>query len=115
MGLHPTPAPWTWAEDRLNGGWSGLIGPDGEEVMFPLCRNDGDEGATWFEPGESMSEQDARLIAAAPDLYEALGALCVSVEMMLAACGDEERLDLDEGYQIARRALAKAQGKEDAK
>lgn len=53
---------------------------------------------------EIDGEADARLIAAAPDLYEAL-------VVMLRVCPEELRgMKLAE-YQVAHSALAKAEGK----
>lgn len=65
-----TPGPWEWHEDRLWGGKSGLYDSDGEPVCVPNCSNDGDTGHAWFE--EMLTEPDAALIAAAPDLLHAL-------------------------------------------
>lgn len=61
-----TPEPWEWVVDKWNGGYSGIVGRDGIEVLFPNSRNDGDIGAAWFE--DFPSPQDASLIISAPDL-----------------------------------------------
>lgn len=114
-----TPGPWRWAEDRMNGGWAGLVGPDGQEVMFPAHRNEGDDGDAWFEPGESMSDADARLIEAAPDLLAALRAArsaidCVREELdEHLEVGTELYTDLAVAGYMADEAIAKADGGDD--
>lgn len=65
-----TPGPWEWVKNNFFGGYSGIVGKDNAEVLYPDHCNDGDEGAAWFE--EFPSEADRNLIAAAPDMYEAL-------------------------------------------
>jgi hypothetical protein len=60
-----TPGPWKWVEER--GGVYRLIGADGTVVA--------DDGSAWGEYGgwmNSPDEPNARLIAAAPDLLEAI-------------------------------------------
>ena len=93
-----TPGPWEWIEDKFNGGYSGVVGKDNAEVLFPNHRNDGDDGDAWFE--DFPSEADRNLIAAAPDMYEAL-----------------RSIENDDGsipntiWEMAQKALAKAEGK----
>ena len=65
-----TPGPWEWVKDTFNGGYSGIVGRDNKEVLFPNHRNDGDDREAWFE--EFPSDADRNLIAAAPTMYEAL-------------------------------------------
>ena len=72
-----TPGPWDWNEDKWNGGWSGLFAEDDTPVLVPQSRNDGDDGAAWFATvdeadEEGLNDADRALIAAAPELYEAL-------------------------------------------
>ena len=122
----------------MNGGWAGLVGPDGQEVMFPAHRNEGDDGAAWFEPGESISEADAQLIEAAPGLLGALHGLLDHVERETCMHEETERLGFlwtrciacgrrwadDEGgmpdfewpaeVEAARAAIASAEGGDDA-
>ncbi len=64
-----TKGPWSWIPDKWNGGLAGLVSESGQDVVVPQCRNDGDDGAAWFE---EITPADAALIAAAPDLYLAL-------------------------------------------
>jgi hypothetical protein len=47
-----------------------MVGKDDAEVLYPDHCNEGDDGDAWFD--ESPSEADRNLIAAAPDMYEAL-------------------------------------------
>jgi hypothetical protein len=72
MSKH-TPGPWEWTRDEWHGGYSGLAGPNGAEVLYPDHCNDGDDGAAWFE--EFASDADRRLIAAAPELLALLESL----------------------------------------
>ncbi|MGI9485438.1 MAG: hypothetical protein ACR2RF_06060 [Geminicoccaceae bacterium] len=59
-----TPAPWSWHESSWWGGYSGLYGPNGEDIVVPQTCNDGDTGAAWFE---EITDEDRDLIAAAPE------------------------------------------------
>ncbi len=79
-----TPGPWEWSEDKWRGGYSGLYGPNGEDVVVPQHCNDGDDGAAWFDD-EVLTEPNARLIAAAPDL---LAACELAVKNAERAIGD---------------------------
>jgi len=91
-----TPGPWT------------AVANEWDEVL-----SEKDRGKEWYilAPNEDvigtglgLSEPDARLIAAAPDLLAALKALTLA-----AAC---ETLPLDWGVRVkqARDAIAKAEG-----
>ena len=106
-----TAGPWEWVEDRANGGFSGLVGPDGSEVLFPNTRNEGDTGAAWFE--DFPSEANARLIASAPDLVLALAEIAAKATLAADACDNEGRAS---GFRIlaadARAAIAKATGEQ---
>ena len=75
-----TPGSWHWREDKWNGGWSGLYSDDDTTVLVPQSRNDGDDGDAWFATvddadEEGLADADRDLIAAAPELYEALQSL----------------------------------------
>ena len=72
-----TPGSWHWREDKWNGGWSGLYSDGDTPVLVPQSCNDGDDGAAWFATVDDAGEEglrdaDRALIAAAPELYEAL-------------------------------------------
>ncbi len=90
MSKH-TPGPWKWGVD-----FNGLCGPEkGMEVLrFQMY-----EGM-WLEYGESQ-EANARLIAAAPDLLEAL----VELE-----AGSGSSPGANKRFSKARAAIAKARG-----
>ncbi len=64
-----TAGPWSWSPDKWNGGFSGLFAESGQAVVVPQHRNDGDDGAAWFD---EISPADAGLIAAAPCMCSAL-------------------------------------------
>lgn len=102
MSAH-TPGPWTWTEDRCWGGYSGIVGPNNQEVFYPNTANNGDDGAAWFE--DLPSEADRALIAAAPDLLEALKRTLNFIENNESEFG----ITLESG-DIARAAIAKATG-----
>ena len=55
-----TPPPWEWLEDTWRGGYKGLVGKRGADVLFPQHCNDGDDGAAWFE---ELREEDREFIA----------------------------------------------------
>lgn len=72
-----TPGPWKWSEDRWHGGYSGLFGSEDNPVIIPQHENDGDDGAAWFNTDgnageETLTEANALLIAAAPDMLAML-------------------------------------------
>ena len=90
-----TPGPWLMIEAGL---FFDIMGPDGIYVV-------GDEG---IGPGGG-AEANARLIAAAPEMYEALKAV--------VQWADDLRYYSDEGtelapvFQAARAAVLKAEGR----
>lgn len=96
-----TPGPWAWSEDRFRDGFSGLYSGD-DPVLWPQRENDGDDGAAWFGTDEdyygetALLDADARLIAAAPDLLEAL--------QKVVAISDRKH----EAWDKAHAAIAKA-------
>ena len=108
MGSKPTPGPWEWSENKWRGGWSGIDGADGE-VLRPLHCNDGDTGDAWFEPGESISEADARLIAAAPDLLAACKAAWNEIDQTYDGTSPPQ-ITVEIWNQI-ESAIKKAEGK----
>ena len=100
-----TPGPWEWLEDKFNGGYSGLVAPrTGEEVLFPNHRNEGDDGDAWFE--DFPNEANAHLIAAAPQLLEALETAMSYLESFKNEWQEGEDLL----YTTMQAALKKAKG-----
>ena len=109
---HHTPGPWTVSEM-----FNVPVGPDDMPEKAPSVWLDREaDGATGLKLGfcshvrRERIMADARLIAAAPDLYEALRALWVSVAARIEACPEDEWYD-DE-LAAARAALAKVEGEE---
>lgn len=76
MAQEHTPGPWQWHHDLMNDGFTGLFAND-YPVVYPQRCNDGDDGDAWFDTSgtageETLTEADASLIAAAPDMLQAL-------------------------------------------
>ena len=91
MNAH-TPAPWYWSDNV----------PDAPKNHCTIVDAD---GFTIAEPSP-MSEADARLIAAAPDLLAALQALVGEADLGEVDLDEDDRALLDN----ARAAIAKATG-----
>lgn len=93
-----TPGPWSWQTNQANR--VSIDGPDGAEVV----RAEEYAGSAWVE----VSEDDARLIAAAPELLEAL----ILLEHEMVESGNAGSVDY--GWKPAiektRAAIAKATG-----
>ena len=113
-----TLGPWEWSKDTWHGGYSGLYGPGGGDVVVPQCCNDGDDGAAWFDD-DILTEANARLIAAAPDLLVALESFAQTGNELLANTNgdcsgnclcDDNRRELAVEVQAAQVAIAKAKG-----
>lgn len=104
MEAQHTKGPWVWVADDWNGGFSGLVASEtNEEVLFPNHKNEGDEGAAWFD--DFPSEANAHLIAAAPELLEALD----MIEKSISGGGRVVTFsDLD--IKEIQTAIAKAKG-----
>lgn len=107
-----TPGPWSWSKDRFRGGYSGLFGPADEPVVYPQCENDGDSGAAWFNTDgdageETLTDANAKLISAAPDLLEALS-MAITRLREIEICSDISIPN--ELREAARAAIAKATG-----
>lgn len=103
MTTEATPGPWFHYDDSDNPQHRHMIAAMGKTVAHIYCTK-GDESA---------DAANAALIAAAPDLLEALKALCD--EGMIPAVGPHWRWS-DEYYSLfenARAAIAKAEGRDE--
>lgn len=107
-----TPGPWEWEgnpnrdENYYDGPLAVLRGPNGEEICsFGDC--------TQYYPSQGVEPQpdDARLIAAAPELLEALCELKRLGEHGMTPNPTEWLTFHDKVAQIASAAIAKAEGK----
>jgi len=84
-----TPRPWRWNTHPLRGGFSGIAGPNNEEVIYPLSANDGDDGAAWFDPEDAaQNHADYELIITAVNAYDRLRADNVKLREALEAAHD---------------------------
>lgn len=92
-----TPGPWRVSADGIN------VGPEDAFAPFDGC---GCCGSPWMSAKDGLS--DARLIAAAPDLYEALRSLLDSY-LALVNSGDCGNWNPESEREViaARAALAK--------
>ena len=112
-----TPGPWQWdGEVRADGDVDALVDASGDAVVCGAWRNDSTAGV-WVHP------DNAHLIAAAPELLEALKQLKSRVEelsavrregitgaaydVITASIGD----DLTAEFIEAEEAIAKAEGR----
>jgi hypothetical protein len=100
-----TPAPWRW---HTSNSWKRLKRDD-----HGICMNVLEPFVHWRDqhPDCTVSEADMALIAAAPELYAALRAVCDGIEGrpdMRALLGFTEHSWLN----VARAALAKARGEQ---
>ena len=84
-----TRGPWEWNPENFKGGWSGITGKDGVDVLFPNHCNDGDDGYAWFE--DIPNNKDADFIANAREDIPFLLGQIDRLKMMLdaAAAGQE--------------------------
>lgn len=113
-----TPGPWKWSQGIDD--WE-LVGADANRVMFRW--NDPSGLRCGLVAGAQLKEADANLIAAAPDLLEALTSAVTVLESCATArngrCCDyvETRhgsmLRVSELIESARKAIAKAEGRTD--
>lgn len=100
MSKH-TPGPWHWDSDPVKGDPLG-------RVRYRVITIGKTITQCYYSSGDTCAEWDARLIAAAPDLLDALCALMDAVGDMPAdasECWPEE-------WEAARAAIAKAEGRE---
>lgn len=93
MNKH-TPAPWYNEDDQI----SAQVPGDGESYIAPICYLDLD----WTD---EMNTSNARLIAAAPELLEALKWILDCCELNLDDMEENTRASI----KIARAAIAKAE------
>lgn len=98
-----TPGPWEW---RMHETYNlpALYGANGEVVM-----DFGDDEPYYPTAGMPPNHHDQALIAAAPDLYEALRSLVEAFEQIVPL--NTDRVDYD-AYKRAIAALSKARGEE---
>ena len=106
MSKH-TPGPWTYEksgrESGLEGDMPAIFGPDREVIC-----DFGDSTQYYPTEGVPPSEADARLIAAAPDLLQALQELIAEADAPVGWSGHNGNTA---GFDMARAAIAKAEGK----
>jgi hypothetical protein len=103
-----TPGPWI-ASQRKSGGWH-ILGADGELRYIAVV----EDSEYFYTP--PANEANANLIAAAPDMFEALELVEPALVAAVAeadAGGPNEGLDLLCGF--VKRALAKARGEQPAR
>jgi hypothetical protein len=97
-GAQHTPGPWSLTIDPYED-----VDPPSEPFCTITAGNGGYMGESGFELSGICCEADARLIAAAPQLYEALG----HIRELLVAYGPRY---IDKAVKLADDALAKARG-----
>lgn len=106
-GAKHTPGPWHWeCEDQS---MATLYGPDTDTgpshvVTLTICKNcqQGHEGWEWGRC-YTAQEADARLLAVAPELLEAL-------QTVMGDADHGQNMTWDERCKIARSAISKATG-----
>lgn len=102
MSQH-TPGPWEWAKDR-DDEFTFLKG-DGRYVLSPECVS---TGYTWV----SVSDADASLIAAAPELLKALKACRSCIDELMGDSDPLEETSALIACQLASAAIAKAEAQQ---
>lgn len=110
MGAH-TPGPWRavdasssalpeeWScheDTKAHSSWRPIVDAEGRAVALVVDAGDGYTGRPSFDA-------DARLIAAAPDMLDALQRIAAYRPLTFAECSDAEAI-----MGIAERAIAKA-------
>lgn len=92
-----TPGPWRWEDgDEQMGDNGRFVGADGEDV----CTFGGGQTGDQYQ-GDPPSDADRLLIAAAPELLEALTSMVLSFKSYPASPAEK----------FARAAIAKATGR----
>ena len=102
MSKH-TPGPWKF--EILWAGFSAIRGRDGQ-LIFGVAAGDNSERRPKLE-----IEANARLIAAAPDLLEALRQMLAAFQCDMDSYADDPDAWQHEVWEAARAAIAKAKGK----
>ena len=102
MSKH-TPGPWTWGES-----YNGLYGSGKDNEVLRFAPYEG----MYLDWGSKSRDANARLIAAAPELLEALKKISAIED--LERCGDWEEIEQarEIAREIANAAIKKAEGKE---
>lgn len=105
-----TPGPWVWQSEDGVGSFYWL----GPVDCSPLDRV-ADDGSAWGEYGASIEvdSPNANLIAAAPDLLEALQDIVSSSQAFHSALEIDHEFDGVALYDNAVKAIARALGKND--
>ena len=101
-----TPGPWKWDE-----GWGAILScGDVQRLVCPVWTGGNRSGMTESEVARDVA--NARLIAAAPDLLEALEDLIERAgTSMHQANSDGAEYDVDDELKAAYAAIAKARGR----
>ena len=97
MDTKHTPGPWRFSEDDC--GQDCVLGPNGEKVVEGTCYSD----------LSIPNEYDAILIAAAPELLEALADMVDMFERHIDGRPGPD--DAGQRWDAARAAIAKATGR----
>jgi hypothetical protein len=101
MSKH-TPGSWVWADN-----YNGLDGLNGE----PVLRWEPYDGM-WLNARDGREDGNARLIAAAPELLEALRDMYEGWKYIRRTHGDLYGVGWDRAQEKAEAALAKATGEQ---
>ena len=108
-----TPGPWQWTEDMRDEG-NALLGANGAYVFYGdnicegLSNDDGWAARIGGTHSDEESEANARLIAAAPELLEALQSVIAEKAPVYHDCLDNGEAECI--WCVARTVIAKALG-----
>ena len=112
-----TKGPWHWSPDAFRDGYSALLDNNDDPVLYPQRENDGDDGAAWFGTDEdyygetALTEANANLIAAAPELFELLEiAACPQCDGSGAFYDNHGEVCQCQWCDERKKAIAKAKG-----
>lgn len=105
-----TPGPWKVDEDGFV--WGYLPGSHMKEPRFLIAQVRGWGYMQYMQGGEQIHAANARLIAAAPELFEALNEALINIERVLR--GDRKAVPFRaEWIEEARAVCAKIRGDEE--